>query len=206
MKIYGLPSFNVMKVLFTAEELGLDYQYVALDISKGENKTPEYLAIHPLGKLPAIEHNGNNLFESNVICRYLASLQDSSLYSGDVMQKAGIDQWVDFFTQHIGRWMSVFFWQEVVKPHFFNQDTDPGAIAEAQEFLDQQLPVIEKQLADNAYLAGSQFSIADIVGFSYMEIHESTSCSIDAYPNIQKWYAKIKQRPAVQRAKRHLAN
>jgi glutathione S-transferase len=195
-----------MKVLFTAEELGLDYEYIALDIFKGENKTPEYLAVHPLGKLPGLDDDGKTLFESNAICRYLARRNQSSLYAGDAMEKAIIDQWVDFSTLHIGRWLSVFFWQEIIKPNFFNGETDPDAIAEAQGFLDEQLPVIDKQLASSAYLAGYDLTLADIIAFSFIEISDATSVSIDSYPHIKNWYEQVKQRPAVARARQRLGN
>ena len=81
IKIYGFKTFNLDKVLLTAEELKLDYDYIQLSPANGEHKSPEHLQRHPLGEIPAIEHNGKMLFESNAICRYLAVLKESSLHT-----------------------------------------------------------------------------------------------------------------------------
>lgn len=86
-------SFNTTKVLYVAEELGVEYRYTALDPSKGEHKTPEHLKRHPMGKTPTLNHDGNCLFESSTICRYLASVENSPLYpTPDFYRCAVIDE------------------------------------------------------------------------------------------------------------------
>ena len=81
MKIYGTYlSAPANKVRLTASALGLDVEYHNLDLTKGEHKSPEYLEVNPLGKVPAIDDDGFYLFESNAICRYMANKSDSDLY------------------------------------------------------------------------------------------------------------------------------
>lgn len=203
MKIYGFPTFNVTKVLLTAEELGLDYEYIALDPLKGETKTPEHLQRHPLGKVPVLEHDGDYYYESAAICRYLARINEPPLYGGNAKEKAGIDQWLDFSTLHIGKWLATFFFQEVVRAKFFGETIDQAQLAEAKEFLDQELPVVDKQLGQSRFLNGEGLSIADIILFSYVQTHEVTSVEIDPYPNLVRWYAEIKQRPSFSAAMSH---
>ena len=120
LTIYGAPTFNATKLVFTAEELGLDYDYVHIDLRKGEHKTVEHIARHPLGKVPAIEIDGKPLFESNSICRFLAVNESSSLYEGDAYQLALIDQWADMMSHHAGRWLGVYYFQEFIVPRFLN--------------------------------------------------------------------------------------
>ena len=105
--IYGYNTFNPIKVLLTAEELGLDYHYVNVELGKGANKTPDYLAKHPLGKVPVLEHDGAILLESGAICRYLANINGHRLYSSDPLQAAHIDSMVDTAVLHVGRWLAV---------------------------------------------------------------------------------------------------
>ena len=205
LNIYGFQSFNTLKVLLTAEELGLQYQYHGLNPMKGEHKTPEHFKRHPLGKTPAIEHDGRPLFESNTICRYLASFQNSPLYPSapaQAWERAQIDQWVDYVTQHPGRWIGTYFFQEVVAK-MIGEQTDTKAVKEAQEFLDQQLPVLEKQLDLSKYLAGSTATIADTVAFSYLTVSEITAFEFSKYPNLTRWYGEFKNRPSYARAMKH---
>ena len=139
MKVYGFPTFNVLKVLFTAEELGLDYEFVMLNAQEGQHKTPEHIRRHPLGKVPAIEHDGNYLFESAAICRYLALHAESEMYAGSALQRATIDQWIDMMGYHVGHWLSVYFWEEIAKPKFMGKESDQKAVAFAGKFLDKNV-------------------------------------------------------------------
>ncbi len=201
MKIFGFPTFNLTKVILTAEEASQAYDFVRLDPMKGETKTPENLERHPFGKMPSLEDDGQFLCESAAMCRYIAAKSGSPLYAGNLMAKAKIDQWVDIMSCHIGRWLQVFYWQEVIKPKFFQKEIDKAAVEEAQTFLDQQLPVLEKQLAANKFLAGPNLTIADTFGFAYFTILDEVSLSIEKYPNLQRWIALMSDRPAYGRTK-----
>jgi glutathione S-transferase len=200
LTIYGGSTYNATKVLFTAEELGVPYEYVHLNFVTGEHKSPAHLARHPLGKIPAIEHNGNYLFESASLCRYLANISDKRLYSADPVTAAQIDQMVDMICHHVGRWLAVYFYQEVVMMKYYKKGPDEKAIAEAKGFLEQQLPFLEKTLTSQKFLCGNEITLADTIALPYFHALEATSLKFDAYPAIQRWYAETKARPAFQRA------
>ncbi len=200
VKIYGGSTYNATKVLFTAEELGTPYEYIHLNFVKGEHKSPEHLARHPLGKVPAIEHNGHFLFESASLCRYLANINNKKLYSADPLRAAEIDQMVDMICHHVGRWLGVYFYQEVVLKKYYNKPPEEKAIAEARGFLDQQLPFLDKTLAASKYLCGEEITFADTIALPYFHAQEVTSVSFEAYPSIKRWYADMKERPAFHRA------
>lgn len=200
LSIYGAPTFNALKVVLIAEEAGLDYQYIELDMLAGEHKSPEHMDRHVLGKVPAIMHDDKPLFESAAICRYLAKIAKSDLYPSDIYQAGIVDQWLDLMASHIGRWLSVFYFNEYIKPLFFKEQPDMAEIEEANNFLEEQLPAIEKQLTDHTFLAGDDLSIADFFAFAYFQTQEKTSVYLDAYPHIVKWYDTIKARPSVAKA------
>jgi glutathione S-transferase len=200
LTIYGGSTYNATKVLFTAEELGVPYEYVHLNFVAGEHKSPAHLARHPLGKIPAIEHNGNYLFESASLCRYLANISDKRLYSADALAAAQIDQMVDMICHHVGRWLAVYFYQEVVMMKYYKKGPDEKAIAEAKGFLEQQLPFLEKTLSTQQFLCGNEITLADTIALPYFNALEATSLKFDAYPAIQRWYSEAKARPAFQRA------
>lgn len=204
MNIYSFPTFNLVKVLLTAEELGLDYQLHLLDAQAGEHKAPEHLQRHPLGKVPAVEIDGNHYFESNSICRLLAERSGNQLYADTPEARARINQWIDLMAQHIGRHLVTLTFEEVVKPKALGASPDDGAVEAATQFLAAQLPVIEKQLSAHPFLAGDQLTIADLIAFSYCQTHELTSASFDDFPAVLEWYQRIKGRPAVERAMEQL--
>lgn len=203
MKIYGFPTFNVTKVLLTAEEIGLDYEYIALNPAKLEHKLPEHMSRHPLGKVPALEHNGRYLFESAAICRYLARVSDSKLYGGDAYEMAVIDAWVDMAGLHIGRWLASIAFNEAVLHRMMGKPLNQEAVDEAKKWLSEQLPPLEHQLGVNSYVAGDHLTIADTIMASFMQVHEVTSFDIEAWPNIFRWYQGIRQSPAMIRALEH---
>lgn len=200
LKIYGASTYNATKVLFTAEELGLQYEYVHLDFTAGEHKSKEHLARHPLGKVPAIEHNGHYLYESASLCRYLANISGQRLYSAQPLRAAEIDQMVDLMCHHAGRWLAVYFYQEVVMERYYKKSPDEKAIAEAKGFLDQQLPFLEKVLSESPFLCGNELTIADTVAFPVFQVCQSTSVDISPYPSIQRWEADLGGREAFKRA------
>lgn len=198
--IYGTASFNAMKIVAVAEELGLNYDFKFLNLSRGDNQTPEHLKRHPFGKVPVLEHDGFCVFESAAICRYLARVNDNALYSDDIRQASRIDQMMDTFNIHIGRWMAAFFWEEIVCPIHLGRPAKADVLAEAQGFLDRQLPYIDSTLGQNTYLCGSDITLADPFAFSYLQIHEDTSIDLRCYKNIQRWYRHMQQRSAIKTA------
>ena len=195
---YGFDTFNTKKVLLTAEELGVDYQLKLLDPTKKELQTPEHLARHPLGKSPVLEHNGHMLIESASICRYLSNTQQQNLYSRDPYQAAKIDQTMDLMGYHVGHWLAVFYWHEIILKKYFRKEPDLDAIANAELMLQKSLPAIERFLSESTFLGGNHLTIADTFSFAYFEIHELTSVKLDAYPHIINWYNSFKARPSVQ--------
>lgn len=205
LKIYGANTFNAAKVVMTAEELEIEYEYIELDFSKGEHKSPEHLLRHPLGKVPAIEYDGQFVFESNVICKYLAAVNNSGLYPDPVNRRVIVDEWVDLMAHHIGRWLGVFYFEEYVKKFIFNQPASESAIEEAKGFLEAQLPVFDSHLADKKYITGESFSVADIIAFCFFQTHEKTSIEINGFSNISNWYTDINRRPSVEAVRKHVA-
>ncbi|MCO7222848.1 glutathione S-transferase family protein [Pleionea sp. CnH1-48] len=206
MNIYGFPTFNLSKVLITAEELSLDYELHLLDASKGEHKSPEHLERHPLGKIPAIEYQGDYYIESNSICRLLAEENDNRLYGNSAKDHAKVNQWIDLFGFHLGRWMGVLYFEELIKSYIPNSQANPDNIAEANEFLQQQLPVFNNALEQQNFLVNDQLSIADIIAFAYCQTQHHTQLNFNDYSNIDRWYHNMSERHAVKKAMAKLPN
>ena len=185
--------------MLTAEELGLDYEYVHVNLGKLENKTPEFIAMNPMAKIPVLKHDELTLIESGAICRYLARVNDNRLYSADPVVAARIDQIMDVMSNHIGQHLGVHFWQEIIVPTYFKKEPKQSALAEAKGFLESQLPYLDATLAQTRYLCGDEVTIADTFAYAYFEVTEHTSADISAFEHLTKWYQDFKQRPSVAR-------
>lgn len=206
LQIHGLTiSSNTTKTVFVAQALGIDYEFIAMDLFKGEHKTPEHLKRHPLGKLPTLTHDGKTLFESNAICTYLADLEESPLYSpNDKYQRAQIDQWMLFFTNHLGRWLNNYAFEKVAKEKYGLGTPNKETQDEAHKFILEQLPVIEVQLNKHDYLVSDEVSIADYVAFAYFENAALAELSLDDFPALTKWYRGLESSDPIRQGHHRL--
>ena len=200
LKIYGYSTFNPFKVVATAEELGAEYEYEFVDLGQRANLGPDYENKHPFSKVPVLEVDGEYVSESPAICRYLARTHGDKLYSSDPLKAADIDSVMDMMNVHIGRWLAVHFWEEIICPKFFDREADAETIAEAKGWLDKQVPAIEKRLGKHEFLCGDSITIADTFAYALFTIHELTSVDLGPYQQLQSWYAAMKARPAIQKA------
>jgi glutathione S-transferase len=183
------------------DAVGLDYEIKSMDLAKGEQKTPEFLKVNPIGKVPALQHGDFCLFESGAICRYVANVENSSLYPKEPFLRAQVDQWLDFFSAHVGRWLSALFYENVIKSRMGRGSADQTRCEEALGFLKQQLPPVETHLAKTGYFAGNQLSIADLAAFAYIDQAGALQYDLSPYPNLKAWHEKMAKLESVRKTK-----
>jgi glutathione S-transferase len=199
--LYGFFTQNSMKPLYVFEELGVDFQFHFVDLGKGEQTSESFRNITPVGKVPVLVHDGASLFESGAICRYVANVEQSDLYPQDKLERARVDQWLDFFTCHPGRWLTTLFFEKIIKPMAGLGETDDAACEEATRFAHLQLRIVDDQLGQSEWLANDALSIADLFAFAYVEQYRAIEFPLDDYPQIKAWFDRIEARPAVSRAR-----
>ena len=135
-----------------------------------------------------------------------SNCNDQKLYSSDPLQAARIDAIMDVMSIHIGRWLSVYFWEELIAPKFLDRVANPLALEEAKGWLDKQLPYLDSLLQHNAWLGADDISIADCFTYAYLTISDNTSISLDPYANLHNWYRTMSKRPAVSNAMARVFN
>ncbi len=193
--LYTAATPNGHKVSIALEELGLPYTLKVLDLAKGEQKTPAFLAINPNGRIPAIvdhEAGGFAVFESGAILIYLAE-KTGRLMPTDVQGRSRVLQWLMFQMGGVGPMMgqaNVFF-------RYFPEKIQP-AIDRYQGESKRLLTVLDGHLKDHEYLAGD-YSIADIAHWAWVRTHRWSGVDVSDLPHLQRWMDAIRQRPAVQR-------
>jgi glutathione S-transferase len=192
--IYGYsPSFTTRRVLYTAEAVGLEFNYVHIDIIKGEQKTNAHLNRHPLGKTPVLETENGLLIESHAIARYLASFANTDFYPmTNPWKKAQIDQWCEFIIQGIGKELITYLYENFLKEYFKMGSKNEEILKTCKKQIDKYTPHLEVQLENFPYVAGREFTLADIIAWSYFETCERSGYSFEDYPNIIAWAKEMK--------------
>jgi len=200
IKVYAFSTPNSVRVPIALEELGLDYEIEGINLRKGEQKLPRYLAINPNGKVPVIVDTDGpggqpfTLSESGAILIYLAE-KTGRLLPADRFGRARVLEQMFFHLTGIGPAFG--------QAGFFKRQASeqiPYAIARFQAEAERVLAVLDGVLAESEYAAGDAFTIADITHFGWLWRREFAGLDFEKTPNIARWYSLIAARQAVVRA------
>ena len=186
-KIYYHPlSFPSLAPVFTAEAANIAYETKLVDLSKDEQKSPEYLAVNPYGKVPALKDGDFTMAESAAIMRYIARQNGSDLYPVEIEAQAKCDQWMDFVNHHIRTNIGKVHFNRSLAP-MFGADVDERSLADGLRFLENNFPAIEQTLSQQPYLCGDAMTLADIALVAALEPIDMSKIDISAYPSLIKW-------------------
>ena len=204
--VYSWATPNGHKVHIMLEECGLPYRVHPIDISAGDQFKPEFLAISPNNKIPAIvdsEGPGSqpiSLFESGAILIYLAGKTGKFLGATD-REKFTVLEWLMFQMGGVGPMLGQAHHFRVYAPEKIEY-----AINRYTNEAKRLYGVIDKRLSQNAYLAGEEYTIADIATFPWLRSWKNQGIDWNDYPHAKRWFDEINERPAVQRAVEVLAS
>lgn len=195
LKIWGrISSVNVQKVVWCADELGLEYERIDAGGAFGKTKTPEYLAMNPNSLVPVIEEDGFVLYESNAIVRYLAAKDPfHKLWPADLRQRADADRWMEWQSTSFTPAMRDAFWQLVRTPE---DKRDPAAVERSRAESERLAGILDAHLANRRYLTDAGFTIADIVAGCAAHRWMLLPVKREPRPHLQRWYDELKSRPA----------
>ncbi|MBE9166388.1 glutathione S-transferase N-terminal domain-containing protein [Pleurocapsales cyanobacterium LEGE 06147] len=192
--LYTFTTPNGRKVSLMLEEVGLDYNVHKIDITKGEQFAPEYIAINPNSKIPAIVDRDTNItvFESGAILIYLAQ-QTGKLFPTEQKQHFQVLEWLMFQMGSVGPMFGQY-------NHFnrFAPEKIPYAIERYQKETLRLYGVLDKQLSEREFIC-EDYSIADIATFPWVASYEFMGLTLDEHPHLKRWVETVGQRPAVQR-------
>lgn len=195
IELYTAATPNGHKASIMLEEIGWPYEVVPVNLMKGEQRKPEYLAINPNGRIPTIIDRGNDdfvVFESGAILVYLAERSGKLLPAGE-KARSTVLQWLMFQMGGLGPMMG----QANVWFRYYEEEIPP-AIQRYQGESRRLFEVLDRQLADHEYLAGD-YSIADVATWPWARTYKWSGVSIDGLPHLRRWIDAIRERPAVRR-------
>jgi GST-like protein len=192
--LYTFTTPNGRKASVMLEEVGLPYKVHKIDITKNDQFTPEYIAINPNSKIPAIvdQDTGLTVFESGAILIYLAE-KAGKLLPTDQKGRFQVLEWLMLQMGSVGPMFGQL-------NHFkrYAPEKIPYAIARYEKETLRLYGVLDRQLANHEFLCGD-YSIADIATYPWVAIYEFQGLSLDEHPNLKRWFETLQQRPAVQR-------
>jgi len=196
IELYTAATPNGFKISIALEEMGLEYTVHQLDLAALDQKKPEFLALNPNGRIPAIIDCDNNdfvVFETGAILMYLAE-KTGQFIPKDLKGYYQVIQWLMFQMSGVGPMMG----QANVFYRYFPEKV-PAAIERYQKEGRRLLEVMNTQLGNNRYLAGDEYSIADMSAWPWVRKYDWSGISIEGLDHLSRWIDELALRPACQR-------
>ncbi len=193
MKLYHNPiSPNVRRVRLTAAVLGIQLEEQQLDFSKGEHKSPEYLALNPNGAVPTLVDGEFVLTESRAIMQYLASKKpESGLLPRDEASRADVSRWQFWDAAHFSPQLANLAFEKIIKGMMGMGEPDANKVQEALTNFRRFAGVLNQRLQGKSYVVGNALTVADLTLASSLMYAPQTEVPLAEFPNVQAWFSRI---------------
>ena len=191
--LYTAATPNGFKVSIALEELGLPYEVKHVDLRHGEQFAPDFLRISPNNKIPAIVDGETSVFESGAILTYLADKTGKLLPASGPARYRALE-WMFFQVGHVGPMMGQ-------SNHFrrYAQEKIPYAVDRYTSEVHRLYGVVDGRLGESRYLAGDEYTMADILNFPWLRLYKGHDVDLAHFPHVARWLDELHARPAVQR-------
>lgn len=196
MKLYYAETMNPRKVCAVAKHLGSPVEYVRVDLSRGEQRTPAFLAENPNGKVPVLVDGDLHLWESTAIMAYLAVKAASDLWPADAAGQVEVLRWLSWDLSHFSRHGGSLYFEHMIKPYLGLGDPNTAAVEEATNFFRRFAAVLDAHLKDREYLVGDKLSIADFGVGVLLPWAEQARLPVGEFAHIRRWHERLMALPA----------
>ena len=193
MKLYHFPSPNPQKVTFALNELGLDCEIVPVDLAKGEQRQPDFLALNPMGRVPVLTDGDLTITESHAILAYLGE-RTGRLWPGSAGERAEALQWLFLLSQHIMPAAGQVALR--IRAKVMGIPLDEAVVAQGEQALQPVIAIIDRRLATNRWMLGADFSLVDCAYCPVLNVVEKAGFSLTGFPNASAYLNACRARPA----------
>jgi glutathione S-transferase len=204
IKLYSWPRSSGTRVSWALEELALPYEYVALDANKQEQRAPEYLALNPHGKVPALQDGNQTFFESGAILLHLGNkygVEKNLWPAGGGQPRADAISWSVWAMTELGPYMLQYLYHGLDTPISYKKEDRSKAAGDYSLMqFNRQLDGLEARLSKQDYLLGS-FTLVDIASASWLAMGTMFGLKFEGHPRVAAWCGRCAERPAFKRAK-----
>ena len=197
MKLYGFPaSPNTWKVRALASYLKIPLEFEVVDLTKGGQRAPAYLALNPTGRTPTLVDGDFTLWELNAILQYVASKTKNSLWPDDARARADISRWQSWQLAHWGAdACAPLTFQRLVKKFLNLGPPDEAVTAKATEAFNKEAKILDEYLAKRKYLVGDNLTLADFAVAAAMMYAKQAEMPIGPYPHLRAWFERVTALP-----------
>jgi glutathione S-transferase len=197
MKLYGFPaSPNTWKVRALASYLKIPLEFEFVDLLQGAQRTPEFLALNPTGRTPALADGDFKLWESNAILQYLAEKTSNSLWPKDERSRADISRWQFWQLAH---WSAdacaPLIFENLVKKFVNMGPPDAAAVAKATEAFNKEAKMLDAHLAKQKYIVSDTLTIADFAVAAPLFHAQSAEIPLGPYAHVRGWFERVSSLP-----------
>jgi glutathione S-transferase len=196
MKLYHFPSPNPQKVTFALRELGLECEIVPVDLSKGEQRTPDFLALNPFGRVPVLVDGDLKLWDSHAILAYLGD-KTGKLWPTSAAGRADALRWLFFLSGHISPSATDLAFNRIAVK-LLGIPGDQEAIARGEKALPDVIGVVEGQLARNKWMLGNDFTLVDCAYCPVLNVIEKANFAYRDFAKVQSYLDACRSRAAWQ--------
>lgn len=200
LRLHYFPTLNGQKVAIALEEMGLAYELALVNILDGEQDRPEFVAVNPNGRIPALEDGPVKVFESAAILQYLGR-KTGLFYPADERLRTEIDSWLFWQMAGLGPMSGQVNWFERAAAKPGRDPAETGlALHRFRKETARLFGVMDRRLVGRDYLCGD-YSIADMCCWTWIDRYPANGGGLGDFPDLAAWHARIGERPAVLRAR-----
>jgi glutathione S-transferase len=199
MKLYYAPESRAVRVAWTLEELGLEYEVHKFSLGERSMREPEYLALHPMGRVPALEDGDIRLFESGAIVQYILAKYGKGKFvpTSESSDFASYLQWFHYAEGMIMPPMNTLVVETILLPPERRTEVN---VKRASKLLNQMLYAVNANLADKEYLVGSEMTAAEFMTGHAVIMSQRLGIDMEDKPNLSKYIERLESREAFQMA------
>ena len=196
MKLYYFPSPNPQKIRFALNELGVECETVPVDLLKREQKTPEFIALNPYGRVPVLVDGGLSLWESHAILAYLGE-KTGKLWPTTPARRADALRWLFFLASAISPPATELVFNRIAVK-LSGGTPDEAAIARGEKALPDPIRIVDEHLANRKWMLGDEFSLVDCDYGPVLNVLDRAGFSFNDFPRVRAYLESIRARRAWQ--------
>jgi glutathione S-transferase len=195
LKLYYADTLMPRKVCALAQHVKAKIQYIPVDLKAGEQRSPDFRALNPNGKVPVLTDGAFHLWESNAIMCYLSDVAGADLWPRDSKRQIEVMRWLNWDANHFTRHGGTLYFEYLVKARFGIGEPTAAAVQEATENLKKYALVLNDHLSHSRYAVGDSLTVADFALAVTVPYWSACRLSVADFPSIQRWHDRLSELP-----------